>query len=289
VKKEFGIEESKAFATGLLHGIEIVADYMKACYPAISEAEGKPETGYKTSCLKRLWIRAYLWLNTLRRLIDPLDFQAISVGNRTLLELLVDLILLKADKTYESAAKIFWWAESEKLQASEQIVDFFNGHVPDEYEPQRIFYITRKPDIEEMRKKWWPDKDPKQHPKRWTGRKSLRKDIEEADRVCGSDIGAELGSTLSEYFQTQYRKMNWQIHSGIASLGDQPPEAFYLSVGFAFKRCADFAMLVTRIVLSELDLDMTIQNSELDWNRVRNKQDSAFVAALYNFHSQRNS
>jgi hypothetical protein len=33
MKGEFGIEEGKAFATGLLHGLEVVADYMKACYP----------------------------------------------------------------------------------------------------------------------------------------------------------------------------------------------------------------------------------------------------------------
>ncbi len=286
MKREFGIEEGKAFATGLLHGLEVVADYMKACYPVISEAEGKPDSGYRTSCMKRLWIRAYLWMNTLRRLTDPLDFQAIAVGNRTLLEILVDLILLQSDKTHESAAKMFWWGESEKLQASEQIFNFFNGRVPDEFEAQRIFYTARKSEIETMRKTWWPDKDPTQHPKRWTGRRSLFKDIGQADEICNPEICAEIGSTISEYFQTQYRKMNWQIHSGVVSLGDQPPEAFYLTVGFAFRRCADFAMLCTRIMLSDFDIDMAVQGTEYEWNRVRRKQDSAFVAALYNFHSQ---
>ena len=144
---------------------------MKACCPPISEAEGKPASGYRTGCMKRL--RAYLCMSTLRRLTDPLDFQAIAVGDRPLLEILVDLILLQSDGTHESAAKMFWWGESEKLQASEQIFNFFNGRVPDEFEAQRTFYTSRKSEIERMRKTWWPDKDPTQHPNRWTGRRSL--------------------------------------------------------------------------------------------------------------------
>jgi len=39
-------------------------------------------------------------------------------------------------------------------------------------------------------------------------------------------------------------------------------------------------------MLSDFDIDMAVQGTEYEWNRVRRKQDSAFVAALYNFHSQ---
>jgi len=79
--------------------------------------------------------------------------------------------------------------------------------------------------------------------------------------------------------------MNWQIH-GVIGL-DQPQEGFYLTVGSAFRQCADFAMLCTRIVLSDFDLYLTLQDSEKDWSRIRRKQESAFAAALYNFHSNR--
>ncbi|HEV8589314.1 MAG TPA: hypothetical protein VGQ72_10600 [Pyrinomonadaceae bacterium] len=291
MKRELGTEESKAFATGLLHGVEIVADYMAICYPAISEAEGSPETGYKTGCMKRLWLRAYVWMNTLRRLTDPLDFQAIAVGSRALFEILVDLILLHHDKTHELAAKMFWWGESEKLRASEQIISFYDNqslNVPDEFEAQVLFCKTEKVKIENMRQTHWPNrKDPKRHPKRWTGNRYLSEDVEQADKIYSSVLTSEIRTTLTEFYRTQYPKMNWQIHSSVLGL-DQPSEGFYLTVGSSFKRCADLAMLCTRIVLSDFDLDITLQKTGNDWNRIRHKQDSAFAAALYNFHSNRN-
>jgi poly(3-hydroxybutyrate) depolymerase len=50
VENEFGIEQSKAFATGLFQGAQIVFQYMKDRYSLISEAEGKSDTGYKAGC-----------------------------------------------------------------------------------------------------------------------------------------------------------------------------------------------------------------------------------------------
>ncbi len=289
MENDFGIEQSKAFATGLFQGAQIVFGYMKCREPLISAAEGKSETGYKAGCLKRLWLRAYLWMQTLERLGDPLDFQAISVGNRALLEFLVDLILLHHDKTYELAAKMFWWGESEKLQASEQIINFYEEQglsVPDEFEAQEIFYKTDKAKIENMRKTHWPNrKNPSTHPKRWTGNSTLFEDIKAADQLYGSVVKAEIGSTLVEYYRTQYRKMNWRIHSGVASLGDQPTEAFYLICGFGFKWCADFAMLCTKIALTDFGLDVAVADLAQEWERTKRKRDSVYIHELYKFHS----
>jgi hypothetical protein len=219
MESEFESEQCKAFATGLFQGAQIVHQYMKDRYALISDAEGTPEeTGYKVGCIKRLWIRAYLWMQTLSKLNDPLDFQAIAVGNRALLEILVDLILLHHDKTYEMAAKMFWWAESEKLKGSEQIIAFYADQgldIPDEYDAQKEFYTTKKTNIEIMRKTHWPDrKTPTKHPDRWTGNSNLFEDVERADQLYGSVVNAEIRTTLVEYYRTQYRKMNWQIHSG---------------------------------------------------------------------------
>ncbi len=286
---QMDIEQSKAFATGLFQGAQIVAQYMKDRYPSISDAEGESETGYKAGCMKRLWLRAYLWMQTLQRLNDPLDFQAISVGNRALLEILVDLILLHDDTSHELAAKMFWWGESEKLKASEQIVTFYTEKglsVPDEFEAQEIFYKTKKTNIENMRKTLWPDrKNPGKHPDRWTGTSNLFQDIERADQLFGSVVEAEIGSTLVEYYRTQYRKMNWRIHSGVASLGDQPAEAFYLICGFGFKWCADFAMLSTKITVADFGLSVDLGDLEQEWEGVKRKRDYVYIQELYRFHS----
>jgi len=179
-----------------------------AYYLAISQAEGKPETGYKTGCMKRLWVRAYVWTNTLRRLTDPLDFQAIVVGSRALFEILIDLVLLHHDKTQELAAKMFWWGESEKLRASEQIIDFYENQglsVPDEFEAQVQFCTTKKLKIEEMRQThWFNRRDSKRHPKRWTGSSNLFEDVEQADELYASTISSEIRTTLTEHYRTQY-------------------------------------------------------------------------------------
>ena len=289
MESEFGIEQSKAFATGPFQGARIVTKYMKDRYVLISEAEGNSETGYKTGCIKRLWIRAYLWMQTLAKLDHPLDFQAISVGNRALLEFLVDLILLHHDKTYELAAKMFWWGESEKLREAEQVIDFYDKQglsVPDEFEAQKMFRKTDKIKIEDMRKTHWPNrKNPSTHPKRWTGNSTLLEDITDADQLYGSVVKAEIGSTLTEYYRTHYREMNWRIHSGVASLGDQPPEAFYLICGFGFKWCADFAMLCTRIALTDLGLDGSLTDFEQEWEGIKRKRDHVYIHELYKFHS----
>lgn len=286
---QMDVGKSKAFATGLFQGAQIVAQYMKDRYGPISEAEGRSETGYKTGCMKRLWLRAYLWMQTLERMNDPLDFQTISVGNRALLEFLVDLILLHHDKTYKLAAKMFWWGESEKLKASEQIVSFYKEQglsVPDEFEAQKIFYKTEKAKIEKMRETHWPNrKNPSTHPNRWTGNSTLLEDIKEADQLYGSVVKAEIGSTLTEYYRTQYRKMNWRIHSGVASMGDQPAEAFYLICGFGFKWCADFAMLSTKIILVDFELGVPPADLEQEWERIKSKRDHIYVHELYKFHS----
>src|SRR6266404_804815 len=284
------IGRSKAFATGLFQGAQIVAQYMKERYGLISEAEAKLGTGYKGGCVKWLWIRAFLWMQTLARLNDPLDFQAISVGNRVLLEIVVDLILLHHDNTHELAAKMFWWGESEKLKSAEQIITFYANQglsVPDEYEAQDLFYKTRKSEIENIRKTLWPNrKNPGKHPDRWTGKSSLFQDIEGADQLYGSVVRAETGSSLVEYYRTQYRKMNWQIHSGVANLGDPPVEAFYLICGFGFKWCSDFAMLCTKITLTDFGLDVALADLEHEWDSVKRKRDSVFVHELYKIHSE---
>lgn len=290
MEAEFGIEQSKAFATGLFQGSQIVAQYMKERYSLISDAKAEPETGYKGGCLKRLWLRAHLWMQTLVRLNDPLDFQAISVGNRALLEITVDLILLHHDETHEQAAKMFWWGESEKLKSSEQIVTFFTDqglNIPNEYEAQKTFYKTKRSEIEKLRATLWPNrKNPASHPKRWTGDRNLFQDIERADEIYLPVIQSEIGSSLVEYYRTQYRKMNWRIHSGVASLGDQPAEAFYLICGFGFKWCADFAMLCTKLTLEDFGLTASLAGLNDEWEGIKRKRDSAYIFELYKFHSR---
>jgi hypothetical protein len=289
MERELEIEESKALATGLFQGAQVVSEYMRRHAPMISEAEVTSQIGYKETSVKGLWMRAYAWLQTIEKLNDPLDFQAISVGNRALLEIAVDLVWLHNDKTNSSAWKMYWWGQSEKLRTSEQIVNFYQNEsrvVPDIYEAQETFCRNEKLNVENMRKTLWPKrKKPDSHPKRWTGNANLFDDIVAADQYYGPVIQREVGVTLAEYYRTEYPKMNWRIHSGVASFWNQPPQAFFLMCGFGFKSCADFGMLCTKIALTDLGLDKVLPELEQEWSKIKRRRDYVYIHELYKHHS----
>jgi len=118
MENEPTIEQTKAFATGLYQGAQVVADYMKNRWSMIEGVIEKPETRHRDACIKGLWGRAHAWMQTVVKLNDPLDFRALSVANRALLEITVDLVLLHHDKTNASGWKMHWWGESQKMKSA---------------------------------------------------------------------------------------------------------------------------------------------------------------------------
>lgn len=281
------IEESKAFAAAHYRGAEIVAHYMKERFSLIEGALTSSRVGHRESCLKGLWMRACAWMNTLARLNDPLDFQAVSVGNRALLEIAVDLVLLHNDKTNGPGWKMHWWGLSEKLKASEQIIRFYKDKglpVPDQYEAQEIFLRDESAIVTRMRSTLWPNrKNPSQHPPRWTGNGNLGDDIFEADRLYGPTIEEDLGSTFEEFYRTEYRKMNWRIHSGTAGFWNQPPQAFLLICGFGYKWGADLSMLSTKILLKDFGYVGVLQGLEAEWENINLQRNLAYLEAMNPF------
>jgi len=51
----------------------------------------------------------------------------------------------------------------------------------------------------------------------------------------------------------EYRKINWQIHSGTAGFWKLSQGAFYLLCGFGLKSSADLCMLSTKLVLTDFE------------------------------------
>lgn len=67
--------------------------------------------------------------------------------------------------------------------------------------------------------------------------------------------------------------MNWRIHSGVAAFWNQPPQSFNLVSAFAFKWCADFGMLCTKIVLSDFGFTSVIDDLRDQWQQLKNQRD----------------
>ena len=218
---------------------------------------------------------------TLEKLNHARYFQAIVTGNRALLEMLVDIILLHKDKSNLSGLKFHWWAESEKLKAALVTLRFFNDcgeAVPDEYQPLEQFVKTQKAITEKERTNLWGKPT---HPRRWTGRGNLFDDIVEADRIFGKEIIGDLKTSLTRYYRTEYPRMNWQIHSGSAAFGNLPPQSFSILCASAYKWTADLAMFATKVVLVDFGLLDVLPRLTEDWENVKKQRLIWYAEKMY--------
>jgi len=67
----------------------------------------QPAVGHRDTSLKGIWLRALAWMQSLETLNHTKHVQAISAGNRALLEISVDMVLLHHDKSNALGWKIF--------------------------------------------------------------------------------------------------------------------------------------------------------------------------------------
>jgi hypothetical protein len=279
------IEDTTAFASGLYQDVQLVAEYMKNRSPLIEDVFCKPDTGYRDACMKTLWLRARAWMQSLEVLNHAKHVQAISVANRALLEITVDLVLLHHDKTNSSGWKMFQWGMSERMRAAEQTVAFYKESgmaIPEKYHALEDLYLNEKRIVDDYRMKLWPNtRNPQKavHPARWTGSSDLSVDIKEADRIYGPEIEADLGVTLLEYYRTEYRKMNWQIHSGIAGIWNFEARAFELIAGMSLKWSADFGMLCTKVALKDFGFYQAVEGLSKEWDAVKSRRAVVFAEA----------
>lgn len=262
------LEKSKSFAEAHYQGIQIVAGYIQACHDSLLQTVLIPNENYRDGCLMGLFLRVLAWVHSLETLNDSKHYQAMVSGARTLLEITVDLILLHNNKSNEAGERMLAWAESEKLKTAELMVKYFQRQsipVPDPYQPLEEMYNRRKQEIEDIRKKFW---NKTTHPQRWTDH-DLLQDIRNVDQVYGSAIQADLGTTLEEFYRTEYSKMNWHIHSGVATFWNLRPETFHLIAGAALGSCCDLAMLSTKVVLRDFRFTDAIDGLSQEWSRIK--------------------
>jgi hypothetical protein len=144
--------------------------------------------------MRILFVRAYAWLNTQRKLNKALDVQAIATGARFFLELAVDLVLLNADPT-NTSKKMQAWEDSARLAQAERICRFPGG---DKQGHHARFIKERADEIYRMRTEIWHTKmraGKPDHPHRWTN-KELHEDVKNAAKYLtnpSDDLEAAYG------------------------------------------------------------------------------------------------
>jgi hypothetical protein len=82
----------------------------------------------------------------------------------------------------------------------------------------------------------------------------------------------DLRKSLTEYYRTEYRMMNWQIHSGLAIVTRLPPEAYSLIAANSLLWCADLAMLITQIVLIDFGFGDALEDLSGRWKDINRQR-----------------
>ncbi len=250
-------QESEAFAARCHQDVLTVTNFMVNKVKPLSDSVNLASD--RDVYIHGLYFRAIAWMLSLSKLNEGVDFQPIVSGARSFLEITTDLVLIHYDKTNESGWRMRWWGESLKLKSANALVQFFNNraHKPIANEHQDVadFVINQEAGIKHMRKMLWPDPDDPnkgRHPGRWTDRSNLLDDVREADRLHGSVIEKHFGSNLEEFYETEYRRMNWNVHgSGLTGVRDLDEVGINIMRALGYNWSAKLAMTCTDVVLRD--------------------------------------
>jgi hypothetical protein len=280
------LKEAEAHANAMFAGIQLYREYMHKCEPMIMSVISRQALAHRDDSIKAVWIRAYAWIQSLEVLNHTKHIQAISTANRALLEFTVDLVLLHVDPTNASGWKMYQLAFSERLKAAEQLVDFYGaGKVPAQHSEAELFILREKASIDDMRRTLWPNgKNPAKavHPNRWTGR-GLFRDVQEADSQFGDQILSSLGISLAEYYRTEYRRMNWLIHSAMAGVTNLDRIYYSNAAVLALKWSQDLAMFCTQVTLKDQKFDDAIHDLNSQWRELREKRNANYLRLVREF------
>lgn len=282
--KTMSFEQYKEAGDGFYIGVKLVSEYMRKSYHGLLKHIINPSDRDKN--LLGMYIRAMAWMSTIATLNKPEYFQAIVSGNRALLEIFVDMCLLSYDKTDSSILKMNWWEKSAKYKAAKTFVNFYQSigeAVPDEYQSILDFVTKNKKEIETKRLELWPNKkNTPRHPQnRWTGQPNLFEDIKKVDKHFGDLIKEELGKSLTEFYRTEYNRMNWMIHgSALTGIRDFSTESFHCLCFLSYELCSDLAMLCIKIIFFDYDFITHYPDSKKDWEELKNKRILSFGKAL---------
>ncbi len=257
------------FAERCYQSTEIICDYLESGWQAISNVPPENKSDKRKQCLETLYLRVLGWLKTLKKLNDPVCVQAILTAPRSLLEIAVDMILLHYDETNKSAEMIDVWATSERMASATKAISYYRGKkltVPDEYKTSEVLNDKLSREIKLQRKHLWEKEG---HPRRWTGN-DLPPDIQKADSFHCHILQADLGMTLEELYCTDFKKMSWFVHSGLAGFRGISAEILTLLCARAFYLSAGIGVICASITLEEFGFTSQLDELKEKWHELKN-------------------
>jgi len=235
----------KAYLADLEWVSRIIASELRA------RIEARPLQTIKLEAAFGQFIRLDAWMRTLCKLDDPIHFQATSSGSRSILELVVDLVLLNSDQT--AAQKLLDWEWSAKHKHACAVKAFYDGkgiEVPANNAEAVAFAVRDAEKIKAIRQKhgWIDGKRKAFHPPRWTKR-NLEADCLEADKwpYRGS-------FSFSEFYATRFRTLCWAVHGSAFVDRTIRRDIFPFVSAKAILDASDLAVFGAMVALQTFDL-----------------------------------
>jgi hypothetical protein len=189
------------------------------------------------------WWRSIAWQASLMRLTSPSDFQAVFSAARSLLEIVVDAVLIQHEP--DGPARVRDWEDSAKLKHAQAIERYFAGQAADGEFGHAIRFAQREGariNAARVARNWVDRNGAARHPDRWTQR-HLGDDARAADAF-------ETGLDLHRIYETKYRQMCWYVHGaaavGVMQIGG---ENFPTLGGMLFRTCSQLAVSHARLLL----------------------------------------
>jgi hypothetical protein len=198
--------------------------------------------------LFRQLLRADAWLRTLGKLDGPSDFQAVSSGCRSLMEVAVDIVLLSSNKA--DFQKVIDWEDSAKLKHARSLETYYQktgGDLAKDHSEIAKFIQRSAARIEAARQAHgWMKNGKIGHPDRWTAQ-PLSVDCIRADR-------AQSVFSFEAFYESRYRELCWNVHGSGLVVNSVTTEHFPFIGGRAFRECAELGQVTSETVLRSLGL-----------------------------------
>lgn len=285
-ESQINLDESAAYASACYAGMDLILKAFDNYHATIETTLYRfPKAGRaaRDKALYQLWLRTYAWLQSTIKLNQPRDYQAVATACRAVFELLVDVALIYKSDGDRSALKMLAYADSEKLEVCRKRVDFFKARGiaidPVNSIPAR-FYAQSRSSIETMRNTWWGRST---HPRRWTGSNTLKEDVLEVERLCGAEMDKDLTMSVEQFYETEYKKLNWHIHSGLASTWNMPAESYHIWAAFSFRWLGEFAFVIAKMILVDIGMPKGFPQIREHWEAIKKAQRKEFADKMSEF------
>ena len=166
------------------------------------------------------YFRMYYWIDSLSRLSELRDFQAINAAARAIFELGLDMQLLVNDRTGSMGDKFHAFRSVHMFAVARKCTRFCDGAsstASPAHDDMRQLLAKPNEDkrVETLRRKHWGlnNKGELIEPGHWTGM-DARKRAKELDKLLGPEHEKE--------YVEDYARLSWHVHSGSLGFANLP-------------------------------------------------------------------